>query len=237
MDRIEGNELAVKEADKFLVPSSEVSIDVEELEGLNITFDVIKIPSGGITAFEVPGDDPDNPDAVKEIEAVIVDHYPMNAYYEGKYDGQNNPPTCSSLDGKAGLGTPGGNCKTCHLNQYGTGEAGTGKACKNLHRLFLLKSGDMLPTRLTLPPTSLQAFNDYIVKKVVMKGMKSCDVITKITLKKEQSKSGITYAQAQFAMGRILNDQDRSNMRTYSAQIKTMTRGNRNDDSSNVIPF
>ena len=35
----------------------------EELDGLgSIPFDVVKIPSGGGVAFEVPGDDPDNPD-------------------------------------------------------------------------------------------------------------------------------------------------------------------------------
>lgn len=30
----------------------------EEMEGLNATFERIKIPAGGTTIFEIPGDDP-----------------------------------------------------------------------------------------------------------------------------------------------------------------------------------
>ena len=39
----------------------------EEMNGLTIEFDRVRIPSGGGLAFEIPGDDPDNPELAKEI--------------------------------------------------------------------------------------------------------------------------------------------------------------------------
>lgn len=50
-------------------------VDAEELEGVDPSFERIRIPSGGATAFEVPGDDPDNPDIVKELQCVIFHHH------------------------------------------------------------------------------------------------------------------------------------------------------------------
>ena len=38
----------------------------EELSGLSVSFERIKIPIGGGTVFEIPGDDPDDMDTLKE---------------------------------------------------------------------------------------------------------------------------------------------------------------------------
>ena len=38
----------------------------EELEGLEGGFDRVKIPAGGATMFELPGDEADEPETVKE---------------------------------------------------------------------------------------------------------------------------------------------------------------------------
>ena len=52
-------------------------IFAEELDGLTPAFERIKIPAGGGLAYEVPGDDPDSPDSVKEFKAVILYHHPI----------------------------------------------------------------------------------------------------------------------------------------------------------------
>lgn len=199
------------------------SLMAEELEGLQISFDRVKIPSGGGIAFEVPGDNPDEPDMTKEIIGVIVDHHPINAYWQNKYEGQNNPPDCSSMDGRCGTGLPGGNCKTCKLNQFGTAEDKKGKICKNMHRVYLLRSGDLFPILLTLPPTSIKSLSDYL-KRIITKGLKSCRVITKITLKKVQNSTGISYSQAQFSMVSVLDEETANKMDSYSMNIKPTTR-------------
>jgi len=51
----------------------------EELDGLELTFEKIKIPSGGTTVFEISGEDGD-PDTVKEFSAVILHHHPLFCY-------------------------------------------------------------------------------------------------------------------------------------------------------------
>lgn len=226
--------------DKFMVPAandmSAVLEDMQsEMEGLQLTFDRIKIPAGGGLAFEVPNGNPDAPDMLKEIVGVIVDHHPINAYWEDKYNGQNNPPTCSSMDGKQGINITTGEiraCKNCPYNQFGSDGTGKGKACKNMHRIYILRSGDTFPLLLTLPPTSLKAFSDYIGKRLLVKGYKSCDVVTKITLKRVQNSSGIAYSQAQFSLESVLDAETKAVMRQYAESIKAVTRQQGSIDTS-----
>ena len=49
----------------------------EELEGLEGGFDRIRIPAGGATMYELPGEEADEPEAVKEFSAVILYHHPV----------------------------------------------------------------------------------------------------------------------------------------------------------------
>ena len=198
----------------------------EEMDGLTLTFPRVKIPSGGGLAFEVPGDDPENPDTEKEIVGVIVDHHPVNAYWADKYAGANNPPDCASIDGKVGVDLDGNRkpCNSCPMNEWGTAEDGRGKACKNMHRVYILREGEMLPLLLTLPPTSLKNLSDYIALRVVSKGMRSYGVVTKVSLKKAQNAGGISYSQAVFALAGKLAPAQVTAMADYSLGIKSMTR-------------
>lgn len=230
------NEIAVKDEKNFVVPTSSLEIDTEDLDGLTISFDKISIPSGGGQMWELPGaDNPDEPDFSKEIEGVIVDHYPVNAYFEEEYSGQAQPPSCSSMDGKLGIGCPGGACANCPLNKYGSADDGKGKKCKNLRRIYILRSGEILPLLVTLPPTSIRNFSDYISKRIVTKGMKACDVVTKMTLTVEKSSSGIKYSKVQFAIARTLSPEEKNVMRAFSDNIKQTTRLQRIDETDNEI--
>lgn len=225
------NEVVVKENQNFIVPQGNIEIDAEELDGLTLTFDKVRIPSGGNQMWELPGDTSDEAEYSKEIEAVIVDHYPVNAYFEEEYNGQAQPPACSSMDGKYGTGEPGGACANCPLNKYGSADDGKGKKCKNLRRVYILRSGEILPMLITLPPTSIRNFADYISKKIVTKGMKACDVVTKFTLTIEKSTTGIKYSKVQFAIARLLTPEEKNVMRTFSDSIKKTTRLQRVDES------
>ena len=51
-------------------------------------------------------------------------------------------------------------CAECPLNQWGSGN-GRGKACKDLRRLIVLVEGWSMPAIMTLPPTSVKAFDTY----------------------------------------------------------------------------
>lgn len=220
------NELAI--INDYQVPAVEVGkIFQEEMQGLQFTFDRVKIPSGGGLAFEVPGDDEENPDMVKEIVGVIVDHYPVNAYWQDKYAGQNNPPNCASMDGIRGTDRDTGevrSCASCPYNAFGTAEDGRGKACKNMHRIYIRRDGELFPLLLTLPPTSLKNFANYLAKRVLGRGKKSYEVVTKITLKKATSSQGIAYSQAAFSLVGVLPAEIAEKMKAYAEQIRPFTR-------------
>ena len=220
------NELMVLENFELAISGEIADIMAEELDGLGeIPFDRVKIPSGGGVAFEIPGDDPDSPDLAKEIAGIVIDHHPVNAYWESKYDGQNTPPSCSSMDGKIGTEPETGemhNCQNCPYNEFGSD--GEGKKCKNMHRLYILQEGSPLPFILTLPPTSIKNWKDYLGKRIVIKGHRPHHVITKITLKKETNKQGIAYSSAQFAIGGKINDSMKAELDRYKESIKKTTR-------------
>ena len=189
----------------------------EELGGLDVGFDKIKIPSAGSTVFEVPGENGE-PDTVKEFSAVILYHHPLFCFYKSKYTGGSNPPDCGSFDGIAGEGTPGGNCRSCPLNQFGSGENGS-KACKNRRRIYVLREGEVFPLLLSLPTGSLKEFTKYI-KRLLSKGMKSNAFVTRFSLKKATSAGGVTYSQARFAIDRPLSPEERVQIEKLTGQVK-----------------
>ena len=215
----------------------------EEMDGLTMTFDRVKIPAGGALAFEVPGEDPDSPDTVKELIGVMAYHHPMNVYWPDSFTGQGNPPQCSSMDGKTGIGKDGKRqaCIECPLLAWGSGEGGVGRACKQIHRVYLLRSGAQFPLLLTIPRSSLSNFASYIGKRVLASGKRGYEVVTKITLKKAVSSGGITYSQAVFTLVGALTPEAAKGMAAYSAGLKEMTRrdwsedNNDGEDSSEVM--
>lgn len=194
----------------------------EEMDGLGqIPFDRVKIPSGGGLAFEVPGEDEENPESVMELVGVILHHHPVNAYWRESFSGANEAPDCSSIDGKQGVERETGeikDCASCPLNQFGSD--GTGKACKNIHRVYLLREGNPIPVIISLPPTSIKSMRDYIGKRILVRGMRSYQVITKITLKKEKNAAGIAYSRAVFSFVDKLTEAQAEECRQMSETIK-----------------
>lgn len=179
---------------------------MDELKGLEFTMDRVRIPAGGGTAFEVPGENEET-DLAKDITGVIVHNHPAYAFYRDKYTGGNNPPDCGSFDGVKGTGCPGGECARCPNNAFGSGE-GKSKACKNKRMLYVLPEGEFFPICLSLPSGSLKEFSQY-AKRQLTRGRRISDVVTRITLKKATSSTGIAYSQAVFTMERLLTDEER----------------------------
>jgi hypothetical protein len=193
----------------------------EEMAGLSASFERIKFPSGGGTVFEVPGDDPNELDTVKEFSAVILYHHPLNAYYKTEYKGGSNPPDCGSLNGSIGQGNPGGNCKKCPYNVYGSGRNG-GKACKNKQRLYLLREGEIFPMILSLPTGSLKGFSRYMMR-LIPKYKNPNAVVTRFTLKKGSNSTGLEYSQAQFAVARKLTAEEYALVNAMTEQVKALS--------------
>lgn len=216
------NEIVKKEENKIQVNTEMNEMIGEELAGLNIQFPVIKVPAGGGLAFEVPGDDPNSPDLQKEFNAVILYHHPLLSYYKEKYTGGSQAPDCGSFDGVYGIGEPGGRCAECPLNQFGTGENG-GKACKTKRRVFLLREGESIPTILTLPTGSLNDFSKYVMR-LISKGKKSNQVVTKFSLTKAQNSGGIAYSKVVLATAYDLTKDDIESISLMTEQVKALAK-------------
>ena len=207
----------------------------EDCQGLEMTFDRVKLPAGGGTAFELPAGEGEEGEMVKELKGVILYNHPAFAYYQDKYTGGTNPPDCGSFDGVTGKGNPGGNCANCPYNRFGSGE-GQSKACKNKRMLYILPEGELFPYVLTLPTGSLKSFTNY-VKSQLSKGRRLNQVVTKVTLKKATNSSGISFSQAIFTFDRLLTDNERNaisgvvnTVKDYAANLTTAAMAQYSDE-------
>jgi len=196
----------------------------EEMDGLSLSFDRIKIPAGGGLAYEVPSDNPDSPDMVKEFSAVILYHHPVHSYYKEKYTGGNTPPDCASRNGRDGIDSDGvvHTCAECDFAKFGSGENGA-KACKQKRRIYILRKGEALPIILSLPTGSLADFSKYITR-LLSKGSKSSAVVTKFSLKKAQNAGGISYSQAVLSVERDLNPDEQKIVDRLAEQVKALAQ-------------
>ena len=116
----------IPEQNAFLLPamvegdfsSEEIAEDADGLQMMS--FQRVKIPAGGQLQFEIPTEDPDNPDYTRTLEGVILyNHAACTLWPEGSEYDEDTKPLCSSVDGKTGIGEPGGACATCPMNEYG----------------------------------------------------------------------------------------------------------------------
>ncbi len=218
------NEMALQPQESGFIQLANTDMAVmmaEELDGLDAGFERIKIPSAGSTVFEFPSED-GGTEPVKEFSAVILYHHPLFAYYKSKYTGGNNPPDCGSYDGIIGEGDPGGECKRCLYNQFGSGENGS-KACKNRRRIFVLQEGEIFPLLLSLPTGSLRELTKYL-KRLLSKGRKSNSVVTRFSLQKATNSGGLAYSQAQFTVDRPLTPEEFACIDRLSAQVKAYSK-------------
>ena len=196
----------------------------DDMDGLQLTMQRVKIPGGGNLQFEIRSDDPDNPDYERKLVGVILYHHLANAYWpEGSEYDDNVPPFCQSFDGKQGYGEPGGICAACAFNQFGSTANGSGKACKNMRQVYLLRSGEYLPLQLSLPPTSLRPFNDFMNLAFVARRRPSYSAIVEIGLKRAES-GGYTYSVATFRKVRDLEGEGLAAVKSYAANFKEQVK-------------
>ena len=198
------NNEALVEMRNFRLPSVMDGADfsnedlAEDMDGLQLSFQRVKIPAGGALQFELPSDDPENPDYAKNLEGVILYNHASGAYWqEGSEYDENTSPLCSSVDGKVGIGEPGGSCAICPFNQFRSAPDGKGKACKNMRVLYLLRDGEFMPLQVTLPPTSIRPFTDFYNMAFASRRRATYGSVVQIGLKRADNGTNI-YSVATF---------------------------------------
>lgn len=195
----------------------------------------IKIPTGGMTQFEIPDPLTGESEYVKEIYGVVIGHKIGKAFWAkayGKDGSTGTPPDCRSDDGVHGIGNPnpldkenfqigkdqfGHLCETCPNAEFGTANdgEGAGKACKDLRFMFFFSGDAMLPQVLIAPPTSLKPMKDYFLG-LINKSLIYNHVITKFTLVKQTSKGGVDYAQLKPSIDKVLDPAAKARAKQFS---------------------
>lgn len=228
------NENAMMETKNFTLPEMvEGDFSSEDLAddyaGLQLSFQRVKIPGGGSLQFELPGDDPENPDYAKTIEGVIVYSHQASAYWpEGSEYDDSVTPLCSSVDGITGCGTPGGACAVCELNQYGTGtdskgNPSKGKACKNMRHLYILRDREYMPILLALPPTSLRPYSDFVNASFVTRRRPAYASVVQIGLKRVENGSNL-YSIATFRKLYDFTGEQLAQIKAYTMDFRTQIK-------------
>jgi hypothetical protein len=231
---------------KELVPASEyaalqmepaalqevIKTNIGNTQLTEFDLDRITMPAGGGRTWEVPT--LEGIESTPVLEGVIVYTKTTRAWWHQSLDdsGGGTPPDCSSPDAEHATSRPGSPdpgapadeqgfliCERCPKSQWGSDprEGSNAQDCKQMRMLFLLTPGDMLPIAVSLPPTSLQPANKYMLR-LSRAGVPYFGVITKITL--EQVKGTFTYSRAIFELGGRLEGDQAEKIRQYAEAMR-----------------
>lgn len=175
------------------------------IEGFNqFDLDRIRIPSGSVAQWTLQS--VEGEENQEEFEGVIIHHQDARRYWATAYGqgGEGTPPDCYSDDAIHGHGEPadkcGGLCERCPLSQFGSevkpdGKKGRGQACGQVKQLFVVRTEELLPVVVVLPPTSLTQCRRYFLR-LISRALHPYHVITTFALSKEKNADGVGYARA-----------------------------------------
>lgn len=178
-------------------------------------FDIIKSPSGGATAFTVPGLSGD--ELCKELTGIILDYATPRAYWNTPDPVEGTPPVCYSRDSLVSYeGKP---CSHCPMNTFGSkdGESNA-KACKESVAIFLLRPDNIMPIILRVPVSSKLLFQRYMTR-LIGKMLPLSGVVTKITLEKTTNKTGQPYSLYKFETVNTLNPEEAAKAKAFAQQF------------------
>ena len=161
--------------------------------------DRVGIPAGGGLSWTVP-DLNGEPDSVKELVGVVILHGNKRVYWSGSFDeAGGGPPDCFSSDGTTGFGrlpsidgedAPAEKraCSSCPMAQWGSlnpsDPQDNRQACSSRKMVYLIRPSDMLPLVLDLAPTSVRAFNRFMLR-LTSKGVPSYAAVVRLGLQQE----------------------------------------------------
>lgn len=224
-----GTDVATIDASRYPIMSPQVDViaalraNVGQSLGV-FDLDRVKIPTGGQQFWSVETLEGEA-EAVKSLDGIVVAWTDPRAFWKEKFgsSGGNNPPDCSSDDGVIGMGDPGGPCMRCPNAAFGTavndkGEPTDGQACKQMRLILLVRPGELLPTAVWLPPTSLKPIKKLFLK-LTSQGKKFTDVELGFTLAVQQNKGGVDFSVAIPRVLRILEEGERIVVTEYAAAI------------------
>mgnify|MGYP003148162766 CR=1 FL=1 len=202
----------------------------EQLGLSNFQLTRLRIPAGGMTAWEV--ESLEGTRVEQELDVVILAMKGnQKSWWAQPIEeaGGGAPPSCSSSDGRTGFGinhlgddavAGEHSCQECAWNQFGSARnGGNGKDCSDFALLFFFTEGSRIPSLLMVPATSLRKLQGYVLKLIdAGKRMEGC--ITTMRLIKAQSQGGIQYSQLELGWKADLDDEAVASMREVSEEFR-----------------
>ena len=153
----------------------------------------------------------------KEFTGHVLHWHNANQYYSAAYgEGDSPVPDCCSSDGikpDGGQFMQEGPCHGCDLNKFKSAADGGGKACQNTLRLYVLTDGEVIPSLLKAPPTSLGK-KDALMRWLTSAantaaragaGTNYQPIQVKFSLRKKEFASGMTASIVQVETVRVLD--------------------------------
>ena len=143
----------------------------------------------------------------KELRGVAVFKQRTRGYWPKGVGKKDKVPSCTS-EGmlNEGIDREGSkhDCASCPLNAWGSGtnEAGEptrGKACKEMRRMFLVRTDEALPIMISFAPSSIKNYDTYWSGRC-RKKINDVDREVVVTLS-SQAGSEFDYAVAEFKLG------------------------------------
>jgi hypothetical protein len=197
--------LVLVKSDAYAACKMDVSITdlvLENLGGERISstdLTKIPIPAGGGKTWMV--ETIDGEQDLKELDGIIVYTTLTRAYWSVSYDesGGGSPPDCVSYDGLVGRGDPGGSCAECPLAEWGSGKTERGQACQQRRPIFLVRPDEAMPYVISVPPTSLKAAKQFLLK-LASNGLKHYERVTRMTLVPDKNQDGIKFSKIHFSV-------------------------------------
>lgn len=192
-------------------------------DGLEITFPKIKYPTAQAGVWVVP-DATGTPQYRPLIGGAVLFKQPVRAYWPIDKPLSNDPPMCSSPDGRK-PDTPGpidlekgrqaNWCAECARAAFGTGKEGQGQACKARINCFTLMDAnghdpkaplelEEIPTLISVPPSQLRAFSEYAVQVRKSAAGSLLAHTTVFGLKDDRNKAGTEFKALVLSTGKRL---------------------------------
>ncbi len=211
----------------------------------------LKFPSGGMMAFSVDDTDTLKP----PVKAIIAVSQKARAFWPSKdtagqpplcsssdgmfgmYDPNSEqvqaalafPPkyrhlALAEIDEEKAKGP--WDCLNCPLSLWeSVGDGRRGKACKDLRRLIVLVEGWTMPAIMTLPPTSIKAFDTFSSAQARTRGNAYFTAWTRIELAQETNGAGIKFSVAKFSVDKPLTEAELAAVIDVRHQFATWIRG------------
>ena len=221
-------------SDYVALTNNAIGIISENLKSQPLThqlFDVIKAPTGGMTAFTVPGLSGD--EIQKELCGIVLDYTTPRAFWETPEPIEGTPPVCYSRDSIVSIeGKP---CNTCVFNTFGSKDGDSqAKACKEAVEVYLLRPDNIMPIIVRIPVTSKYIFQRYLTR-LISRMIPLSGVVTRITLEKATSKGGQPYAQFNFEAMSILEPDEASYAKAYGQKFSEMLHVNYESETMTAV--